>query len=92
MQADGSEPTRLTESAELAEATPSWSPDGSRIAYAREGPAAFEQQLMMVNADGTCPTLIVGDAGDSSVDASSFESPSWRPGRVLGRSARAACG
>jgi Tol biopolymer transport system component len=92
MDADGSNVRRLTESESLDEETPSWSPDGSRIAYAREGPASFEQQLMVVSADGTCPKLVAGDAADSSIDAMSFESPSWRPGRIVGRSQQTACG
>lgn len=84
MDADGDNQRRLTESESLDEAGPSWSPDGSRIAFAREGPARFARALMVVNADGTCPTHLIGDASDEGIGAPSFESPSWRPGRLRG--------
>jgi Tol biopolymer transport system component len=91
MTATGAEQRRLTRSATLAEAAPVWSADGSRIAFAREGPAAFQQQLMVVKADGSCPTLLVGDASNYDVGAPSFSTPVWRPGRVAGDLAPLAC-
>jgi Tol biopolymer transport system component len=85
MDADGGDPRRLTETEGLDEGTPSWSPDGERIAYGREGPASFAHQLMIVNADGTCATRIAGDASVSDVHrARDYEQPVWRPGRVTG--------
>lgn len=84
MNADGDDQRRLTQSESLDETGPSWSPDGSRIAFAREGPARFRNELMVVNADGTCPTHLIGDASDESLAAPSFDSPAWRPGRLSG--------
>jgi TolB protein len=91
MDADGGNHQRLTQSESLDEENPSWSPDGSRIAFAREGPARFTDQLMIVNADGTCPTLLIGDAGDASIGVPSFDSPTWRPGRLTGNLSALAC-
>jgi Tol biopolymer transport system component len=84
MKANGRSQRRLTESEGLDEASPAWSPDGSRIAFAREGPARFMKKLMVVSADGTCPTHLIGDASDESIGAPSFDSPTWRPGRLRG--------
>jgi Tol biopolymer transport system component len=79
MDADGDDQRRLTETESLDEAAPSWSPDGSRIAYAREGPARFTQQLMIVNADGSQPTRLIGDASVAKIDVPWFTAPAWRP-------------
>ncbi len=91
MDADGSNQRRLTESGSLDESTPAWSPDGSRIAFTREGPARFSKQLMVVKPDGTCPTALIGDAGDERIGAPWFFWPAWRPGRVTGNLAPLAC-
>lgn len=80
MDADGGAQRRLTESESLDEGTPSWSPDGSRIAFAREGPARFVEQLMVVDADGTHQRVLVGDAAASG-PAPSYSSPGWQPSR-----------
>jgi Tol biopolymer transport system component len=84
MAANGEHQRPLTRSEGLDERTPAWSPDDSRVAYTREGPASFVDQLMLVHADGTCARLVRGDASDATVHAASFESPAWRPGRVTG--------
>lgn len=91
MNAEGKDERRLTHTQSLAEATPAWSPDGSRIAYAREGPARFSTQLMIVHADGDCPTLLIGDASDLNADGPSFESPAWRPGSLMRTRASVEC-
>lgn len=87
MEADGKRQQRLTATEGRDERTPAWSPDGSRIAYAREGPASFVRQLMLMKTDGSCPRRMTGDAHDSTVKAASFESPAWRPGRIRGNAA-----
>jgi Tol biopolymer transport system component len=91
MDADGKDERRLTNTRSLAEASPAWSPDGSRIAYEREGPARFSTQLMIVDADGDCPTRLIGDASDLNADPPSFESPAWRPGRLSREGASVEC-
>jgi Tol biopolymer transport system component len=82
MEADGGEQRRLTRTESLDESAPAWSPDGSSVAYAREGPASFADQLMLVQADGTCARIVIGDANDATVHGASFETPAWRPGRI----------
>lgn len=83
MDADGSHQRRLTRTKELDEQHPSWSPDGSWIAYARQGPGILIAQVMRSKSDGTCPTRIVGNAELRT--ALTFDDPSWRPGRILDR-------
>jgi TolB protein len=90
MDADGSNPRRLTKSEQLDEASPSWSPDGRWIVFAREGPSSFLQQVMLTRSDGGCARVLVGDGSGSHGDVS-YESPAWRPGRVVG-GATANCG
>jgi Tol biopolymer transport system component len=91
MDADGDNQRRLTETESLDEATPTWSPDSMRIAFAREGPSRFVDQLMVVNADGTCPTRLIGDAGMTRFTKPWFTSPAWRPGRLTGELAPLDC-
>jgi Tol biopolymer transport system component len=92
MDADGDDQRRLTETESLDEAAPAWSPDGARIAFAREGPARFVDQLMVVKADGTCPTLLIGDASRTATNATPwFSFPAWRPGRLIGELASLDC-
>jgi Tol biopolymer transport system component len=91
MDADGRRQRRLAASERLDEGAPSWSPDGSRIAYAREGPARFVKQLMVVAGDGSCPTRLIGDAAADGIRVPWFYAPAWRPGRITGRLASLAC-
>jgi dipeptidyl aminopeptidase/acylaminoacyl peptidase len=91
MDADGGNQRRLTETEGLDEALPTWSPDGSRIAYEREGPARFTEQLMIVNADGTCQTLLIGNADELRFFSPSFTAPAWRPGPLTGELAPLDC-
>ena len=91
MNADGSHAQRLTNTPELDEATPAWSEDGDWIVYSREGPLFFVQQVMLAKSDGSCSRVVVGDARHEAEPLLSYESPTWRPGRVTGGSA-AACG
>jgi TolB protein len=63
MDADGSDVTRLTETPH-EEASPSWSPDGTKIVYSRILDDDEPQELWIMNADGTCPTqLLAGPPG-----------------------------
>jgi Tol biopolymer transport system component len=91
MSADGSDPRRLTTSAELDESSASWSPDGEWIVYAREGPSSFVQQVMITKGDGSCSRVLIGDAQHEAEPLLSYEWPAWRPGRVTGRPT-ATCG
>jgi Tol biopolymer transport system component len=85
MDSDGGDAQRLTETDELDEGSPSWSPDGERIAYEREGPARFTKQLMIVASEGGCAARIAGDAAISDVRrVRDYGQPAWRPGTNTG--------
>lgn len=53
MNADGSDQRRLTQTPAY-ELFPDWSPDGSRIVFARLTDDESDYELFVVNADGTC--------------------------------------
>jgi Tol biopolymer transport system component len=76
MNADGRDARRLTYTAELSERAPSWSPDGTRIAYARQG-EGFTKIVAVVNADGSCGMEIAADPHGNTW----YSEPAWRPGR-----------
>ncbi len=76
MNADGTGVDRLTHSSALSELAPTWSPDGSRIAYAVQA-EGFTKTIAVINADGTCGREIAGDPKGGVW----FTEPSWRPGR-----------
>ena len=70
MNADGSNPTRLTQGGAVDQ-LPTWSPDGTRIAFQtnRDG----NNEVYVMNADGSNPTnLTQSPAAD--------EFPAWSPG------------
>jgi TolB protein len=75
MHPDGSGRTRLTRTKTVGEESPSWSPDGRWIAYARTGPADFTRSVFVMRPDGTCQTAVLPTAGRRS-----YASPAWRPG------------
>ena len=64
MNADGKGVTRLTNTPE-AEYGPAWSPDGTRIAFSRDG------DIYVMNADGSGQTRLTNSA--------SAGSPTWSP-------------
>ena len=66
MNPDGTGRVNLTDSANVDDNSPSWSPDGTRIAYISD---SFARNLMVMNADGTSPTLVTSGALN----------PSWSP-------------
>lgn len=66
MRADGSEKTRLTDGV-APDAQPTWSPDGTRIAFVRS------QQIWTMDADGSNEAVFHADA------AASMLQPEWSP-------------
>jgi hypothetical protein len=54
------------------EATPSWSPDSQRLAYAGLGGANYREDLFTIGADGSGERRLVRD-----IDA--FQNPAWSP-------------
>jgi Tol biopolymer transport system component len=61
MDADGSDQERLTRSPGT-EGGWAWSPDGSRIVFARIRDEEDDYELFVMNADGTCETQITDNA------------------------------
>jgi Tol biopolymer transport system component len=70
MRPDGSDQRRLTFSDSQEACGASWSPDGSRFAFARSTPGYSSSEIFVINADGTGEQKLSGD-GDSS--------PAWSP-------------
>jgi TolB protein len=68
MDADGSNPTRLTTTPDQAlfVGAPSWAPDGIRIAYENAG------RIRIANADGS-GEIILPAVGSADI------SPAWQP-------------
>jgi Tol biopolymer transport system component len=66
VKADGSDPVRMTHSSSIVGPDPSWSPEGSRVAFWRDG------DLWIVNADGTGAT-------DLTNGSNTGVSPDWAP-------------
>jgi dipeptidyl aminopeptidase/acylaminoacyl peptidase len=95
MNADGSDQRRLTSGArsncngpcEIGPFTPSWSPDGTRIAYAsdRDG----DRDLFVMNADGSGSTKVASQTGTQEFEVD------WQPAadlRVQGKASRGRVG
>ena len=73
MNADGSGQTRLTDDPGF-DGSPSWSPDGSRIAFQsfRDGDGIPNPEIYVMNADGSGQTRLTDNPGFDG-------SPSWSP-------------
>ncbi|HUS13746.1 MAG TPA: hypothetical protein VM536_01905 [Chloroflexia bacterium] len=69
MNADGSDPTRLTQT-RSTDFDPAWSPDGRRIAFASDRETTLLPELYVMNADGSGATRLT--------DRGSWE-PAWSP-------------
>ena len=78
MDADGANRTNITQNPRASNRTPSWSPDGNRIAFAAfsnlDRVRAWNANLdiFVMNADGTHPVRLTGDARLNWL-------PSWSP-------------
>lgn len=72
MNADGSNMVRLTNTAEVIDVEPNWSPDGSKIAFGRMYASQNgRRELWMMNADGSNQRwlgLLLTDAAEWSPD------------------------
>lgn len=85
LNADGTQPKRLTRTKGAQESQPSWSPSGERIAFVRTpgpGGLGFGSTIFQVNAEGSCSRRVAGSSGRR---APAFYGPAWQPG--LGREA-----
>lgn len=81
MDADGRRSARLTRTKSLNERSPSWSPDGRRIAFQRGRviDSAEGMVVLVVNIDGTCTRRIAADPKLRTW----YARPTWRPGRPM---------
>jgi hypothetical protein len=77
MNADGSAQTRLTRT-RGAEGTPTWSPDGARIAFdsTRNYPRGGHPEVYSIEPDGSCLTWLTNGNASSGL-------PDWEPGASL---------
>ena len=77
MDADGSNQTNLTNSNDLYEGSPSWSPDGTKIVFRSAGRGYFggagqNGDIFVMDANGSNQTNLTNGVG-------SYHSPSWSP-------------
>jgi Tol biopolymer transport system component len=74
--ADGSSPFSLTglpDTPRHDDLDPSWSPDGTRIAFESKQSGDLNERIYVVNADGTAPAPVTPSSG--TVD----QAPAWSP-------------
>jgi Tol biopolymer transport system component len=74
---------RLTRTKEIDEESPSFSPNGKRIAYVRTDSIQtataddnYHHTIFQINPDGSCPTAL----RDDLTDKFEYFAPTWRPG------------
>jgi len=72
MNADGSDPQRLTERAGSNELFPSVSPDGTRIVFSSQVPSVNEGNIWIMDIDGGNPRQLTSSAALNNI-------PSWCP-------------
>lgn len=82
---DGVHWQRLTRNRTREEEAPSWDPSGQRLAYAQSTGAGtigfgFTNVVIEVNADGSCPTRLVGGPRSEARSDTALYAPAWRPG------------
>ena len=84
--ADGSGWLRLTRNRKEEE-VPSWDPSGQRLAFARatdlepfDFSLGFTNVIVQINADGTCPSPLVGRPRSGLRSNTALHAPTWRPG------------
>jgi Tol biopolymer transport system component len=79
MDADGSNPTNLTNSQSMDNQGPAWSPDGTRIAFSRSEAGGNREvnRIFVMDADGSNPTSLTDALPDGGIGVD-FE-PTWSP-------------
>jgi Tol biopolymer transport system component len=89
MDADGRNRRRLTRTRNINELAPSWSPDGTTLAYTRgrSYQNAEVYSIWQVNPDGSCPKALLAGRPRGNW----YASPAWRPTRPTGQPERLPC-
>ncbi|MBZ0299142.1 MAG: DPP IV N-terminal domain-containing protein, partial [Anaerolineae bacterium] len=77
MDADGSNIRNITNTPEVAEHAPVWSPDGEYIAYQRgRTGSAVGSELYVMNADGTHQSKVFGEDSETNIPSA------WSPDSI----------
>jgi Tol biopolymer transport system component len=72
MNADGSRLTTLTSGSFGVVGHPTWSPDGTKIAFEDQGTFGFPEKISVINSDGTNERVLLDTGG-------AFTQPAWSP-------------